>query len=121
MIAGIGIDICDTEKLKKAMKKKRFIDRVFDEKEVKYCGSKKKSGIHFAGRFAVKEAFIKAVSNDKTVGMKDVVVVNNKDGMPRIVMTDKIKGVLRKKRAKKASITISHTDNAAAAVCVLER
>ena len=123
MIVGLGIDICDTDKLKRPLKtNKRFVKRVFSDREIVYCKARKKNALmHFAGRFAVKEAFIKAVSVDKDIPLCEIETVNNKDGRPEILMNAKIKRMLKKKGAKMMNITISHIDSIAVAVCILEK
>ncbi|MEI7541657.1 MAG: holo-ACP synthase [bacterium] len=120
MIKGIGVDICDIKRLKTAIKKnKRFLKRVYSDREIQYCSGKKNSILNFAGRFAVKEAFIKAVSTDKSISLNEIEVVNNNHGKPEIVLNLAIKTILKKKKAKNLSISISHTHNAAVAVCIL--
>lgn len=122
MIVGLGIDICDIEKLRRPVKSnKRFIERVFSKKEQEYCRARKNAVLHFAGRFAVKEAFIKAVSVDKSISLADIETVNNADGKPEILVNGRIRAMMRKKGAKRIHVTISHIDSAAAAVCILER
>ncbi len=120
MIKGIGIDICDIKRLQTAIKKnKRFLKRVYSEREIAYCSAKKNSILNFAGRFALKEAFIKAVSTDKTIKLKEIETVNNAHGKPEIVLSPVIKAILKKKKGKSLSISISHTHDAAAAVCII--
>ncbi len=121
MIKGIGIDICDIKRLKTAMEKnKGFIKRVFSEREISYCGGKKQPYLHFAGRFAVKESFIKAVSIDRAIKLREIETKNTPEGRPEIIKKGKVNKLLKKVRAKKIHVSISHTGGAAAAVCVLE-
>lgn len=120
MIKGIGIDICNIKRFETAVKKNRkFLARVFSSGEIAYCRMKKNSVLHFAGRFAVKEAFIKSVSVDKTIALNEIEVANDRNGKPEIVLTPRIKAVLKLKKGKKLSVSISHTHNSAAAVCVI--
>jgi holo-[acyl-carrier protein] synthase len=119
MIKGIGVDICDIRKLKGAIERnKNFLNRVFSEREIKYCKTKKNSIIHFAGRFAAKEAFIKAVSNKK-IKLKEIETINDKSGRPDIRLTKVIKLNLKKKNANRINLSISHTDSTAVAVCII--
>ncbi|MCX8093568.1 MAG: holo-ACP synthase [Candidatus Goldbacteria bacterium] len=119
MIKGIGVDICDVRKLKTAIQRsKKFLTRVFSEREIQYCKKKKNAVMHLAGRFAAKEAFIKAVS-DKTIKLTNIETVNDKSGRPDIKMTKKIKQILKKKNASRINLSISHTDSTAVAVCVI--
>jgi holo-[acyl-carrier protein] synthase len=120
MIKGIGIDICDIVKLKAAIKRnKRFPGRVFSPEEISYCSGKKHSILHFAGRFAAKEAFIKAVATDKTLALNRIEIINDRHGKPGILLNKKIRALLKKKKATKFSLSITHTNSAAAAVCVI--
>src|SRR3990172_2919217 len=62
MIKGIGIDIIEIHRIKKAIvRRKRFTERVFTESERDYCLSKPSPHLHFAARFAAKEAAVKAL------------------------------------------------------------
>src|ERR1035437_866291 len=120
MIKGIGIDICGIKRLERAVKKnKAFLRRVFSEREIQYCSGKKNSILNYAGRFAAKEAFIKAVSTDKSIKLNEIEVVNNIHGKPEIVLNPVISAVLKKKKGKNLNISISHTHDAAAAVCII--
>ncbi|MGM0461789.1 MAG: holo-ACP synthase [Fibrobacterota bacterium] len=64
MILGIGTDIINISRMDSLLEKAyahRFIQKVFTPCEREYCFSKKKPSMHFAGRWAVKEAFYKAL------------------------------------------------------------
>ena len=117
MIKGIGIDICDIKKLAKAVKgNKRFLARVYSANEIRYCGAKKRGMLNYAGRFAAKEAFIKAVANDKSIRMNEIEIINDAHGKPEIQLSAKIRAILKRKKASKLSLSITHTHAAAAAV-----
>jgi holo-[acyl-carrier protein] synthase len=119
MIKGIGVDICDIRKLKTAIERSsKFLTRVFSDTEIQYCRTKKNSILHFAGKFAAKEAFIKAVSN-KSIKLLDIETINDKNGRPDIKLTKKIKQILKEKKASRINLSISHTDSTAVAVCVV--
>lgn len=62
MIYGIGTDIIEIERIKKAISRygDSFFFRTFTEKEQSYCLKHKENEVHFAGRFAAKEAIVKA-------------------------------------------------------------
>ncbi|HDQ26509.1 MAG TPA: holo-[acyl-carrier-protein] synthase [bacterium] len=120
MIKGLGIDVVDVKRFKKLAGADSFLKRIFTPREISYCRKKKNSSLNLAGRFAVKEAFIKAVSDNKRISLKQIETVNNEDGKPDIVLNDAVKKLLKKKRAKKVIISITHTEITAAAVCILE-
>ena len=61
MIIGIGVDIIELDRVKKAMSSEAFIKRVYSAGEIEYCKARGKSSVQsFAGRFAAKEAILKA-------------------------------------------------------------
>ncbi len=67
MIIGIGNDIIDVRRIEKTLAKSHgelFKRRVFSEKEIAYCGKMAASAPHFAARWALKEAFYKALPED---------------------------------------------------------
>ncbi|MCE5300841.1 MAG: holo-ACP synthase [Spirochaetia bacterium] len=120
MIKGIGIDICDIKRLEKVIKNNRaFLKRVYSPAEIMYCSGKKRPGIHYAGRFAVKEAFIKALSTDKSIPLNAIEVKNDVHGKPSLVITPRIRAALKKKNAVRLEVSISHTHTSAAAVCII--
>lgn len=84
-----GTDIIEIERIKEDIENigDKFLNRIFTEKEIEYCESKKGQKYqHYAGRFAAKEALFKAISNqleDKySVSWKDFEVINDKQGRP---------------------------------------
>jgi len=121
MIKGIGIDICDTQRLKAKIKRnKRLLKRIFSQKEINYCRSKKNYILHLAGRFAAKEAFIKAISIDKSLNLNEIEISRDSNGMPMIQINNNIRLLLKKKKAKTVTISITHIDSVSAATCVIE-
>lgn len=86
-----GVDIIEISRVKKSIESlgERFINRVFTEKEIEYCESKKAQKYqHYAARFAAKEATFKALSwklEDKyAICWKDIEVVDNEQGRPSL-------------------------------------
>jgi holo-[acyl-carrier protein] synthase len=63
VIKGCGIDIVEIARIERLIDKyqRSFLDKVFTEAEIDYCGKKARPAVHFSGRWAVKEAFYKAV------------------------------------------------------------
>ncbi len=89
MKIGTGIDIIEISRIKKSVEQigEAFINRIFTEKEIKYCESKKTQKYqHYAARFAAKEAAFKAISmilEDKfSISWKDIEILNDKNGKP---------------------------------------
>lgn len=88
-----GTDIIEIERIKENIENigEKFLKRVFTDKEIEYCESKKAQKYqHYAGRFAAKEAAFKAISKilkDKySVCWKDFEVINNEQGRPYLTL-----------------------------------
>ena len=60
MIKGIGIDLCDIERMKKAAARAGFVERLFSKNEIAYAGDRADAALHYAAAFAAKEALAKA-------------------------------------------------------------
>lgn len=116
-----GTDIIEIERVKESIENvgTKFIERVYTEKEIEYCESRKKQKYqHYAGRFAVKEAAFKAISkilDDKySVCWKDFETINDGQGRPSIILhninTEKIESI---------DVSISHCKEYAIANVVI--
>ena len=121
MIQGIGVDVVDVERMKSILAEqgKTFIDRVFTETEVAYCEAKQNPEQHFAARFAAKEAVSKAMQTGWS-GMfrwKDVEVVNEPSGAPKILLYNAVARSLEKSTVH---LSLSHTENTVVAFAVIE-
>ena len=121
-INGTGIDIVEISRIRDTIKKsgKKFISRVFTKGEIFYCMHKRFPEIHFAGRFAAKEAIVKAMGVGfwrDGVSWKDLDIVNNSDNKPAFV---KINGNLKRRfKNKKVLISMSHSHNYAVANAII--
>ena len=112
-IFGVGVDIIKNSRIKKLLKNKNFIKRVFSKNEIKNSVKIKDKTSYFSKRFAAKEALMKAVGTGfrYNVNFKDISVINNKLGKPQIIITNSIKKVLiNKSNLKKFRIFLSLSD-----------
>ena len=112
-IFGIGTDIVKVSRIKKFVKKKTFITRLFNKQEVLKCKKTNNSANCYAKRFAAKEAFSKAFGTGITNGInfKEIVVLNEKNGKPYIKLLDKTKKIVDKKlKIKNYKISLSLSD-----------
>lgn len=84
MMVGVGIDIIKTVKMKQAVEKwgDSFINRVFEQEELENIFKGKMYYQRLAGRFAAKEAVIKAVSKKYPMALKDIIILNKNNGAP---------------------------------------
>ncbi len=88
MTKGVGIDIIEVSRIKGIMDKygDKFFNRILTEKEIAYCKSYVNPEVHFAGRFASKEAYSKAIGTgiSKDFKWKDIEILNDERGKPYI-------------------------------------
>ena len=77
MIVGMGMDVCEIDRIEHMVERwgARFTEKLFTDGEREYAASKVKSGQHYAARFAVKEATLKALSVPKGLSWKEMEVV----------------------------------------------
>ncbi len=120
MIKGIGIDIVEIDRIRYAVQRWRhkFLEKIFNESEISYCYKRKNVFQCLAGRFAAKEAFIKALSDseamDRVPSLKDIEILNHPSGKPYITVS----GDLLEQCV--ISLTLSHERHYAVAMVVLE-
>lgn len=122
MINNIGIDIVEIERFKNAIKKHPgMIKRLFTETEISYCQGRPKPYLHFAVRFAAKEAILKTFETGRSgVGWKDVEVTKTESGSPKVNLYNNAITVCEKKNIDKVliSLSFSHTNAIASAVAL---
>jgi holo-[acyl-carrier protein] synthase len=121
-IIGLGVDITDIPRIAATIERygDRFIQRIFTEGEIAYCARRRVPAIHFAGRFASKEAAMKALGTGHTqqVLWRDVEVVRH-GGPPQLRFHG---GAARRYAvlgAKSSLLTITHSDSIAFAEVLL--
>jgi len=124
MIIGIGVDICENKRISHLLKKydKRFLDRIFIQEEIDYCMAKRHPPSHLAARFALKEAFIKALNlpRNLTLSYKDVGLYG-KVGKKDIIVNGHIKNLYKESTANKIFFSISHAEEYSTAYVILEK
>ncbi len=112
-IYGIGTDIVNVNRIKHSLKNKKFINRVFNEKEISKCKKINNSINCYAKRFAAKEAFSKALGTgiSNGINLNEIVILNKKSGKPYINIVGQTKKILERKfKRKKSKISLSLTD-----------
>jgi holo-[acyl-carrier protein] synthase len=124
MIVGLGIDIAEVDRIESAIRRygERFLKRIFTASEVAYCQSKANSFERFAGRFAAKEAAMKAIGTGWKRGVKwrDFEVVREPSGRPSIRFSGVAAGFAERLGTKRALLSITHTAAQAIAQVILE-
>lgn len=121
MVKGIGVDILEIARFHRSVEQfgNRLLNRVFTPAEIEYCVTKFNSYQHFAARFAAKEAFSKALSTGLrgTFGWKDVEIVNDALGQPRIRLHGALHGQFS---ASSLLLSLSHSESHVVAMVVLQ-
>ena len=113
IIFGIGTDIISINRIKNSLKKKNFINRIFNEKEILKCKKINNSINCYAKRFAAKEAFSKALGTGISNGINfnEIVILNKKSGKPYVNIIGQTRKILNKKfKRKKTKISLSLSD-----------
>jgi len=124
MIVGIGLDIAEVDRIDAAIARhgERFLDRVYTPAERRYCDSKPNRMERFAGRFAAKEAAMKAIGTGwkRGVAWRDFEVSRLPSGQPVIEFHGKAAEFAAALGVRRALVTISHTAEQAIAQVILE-
>src|SRR5260221_12687797 len=123
MIIGVGIDLLEIEKIAKDIHSDVYLHKVFTEREIADCQGSVNSAERFAGRFAAKEAFMKAIGNGirQEVWFTQIEVLNHKSGQPYVQVSGEAEAQLKELDVVNIHVSITHTKNAAAAVIILEK
>jgi holo-[acyl-carrier protein] synthase len=91
-IAGIGVDICEIARMERALARHATMrHRVFTPGEIAYCDAKARPAESYAGRFAAREAVIKALGGYRGRRWQDISVVRGAAGAPAIALTGNAK------------------------------
>ena len=122
MIFGLGVDICENYRIKSILDKheKSFLSRIFIPEEIEYCMEKKNPVPHLAARFALKEAFIKAIGFGTFGSYKEIGLVGS-SGKKDPVVFGNMKEQITSLQITNIHCSISHADNYSTAMVVLEK
>ena len=109
---GIGTDIIECMRIAQMIEKhgEIFLKRVYTQEEITYCSGRKAANQHYAGRWAAKEAVLKALGTGWAHGIQwtDVEVVNQQGGKPKIVLSGKAGEISQGQGIDEMMISISH-------------
>ena len=112
-IFGVGTDIVKNSRIKKLIKNKKFINRIFTSGEIKDSKKINQKVLFFSKRFAAKEAFVKSLGTGFThnINFKDINVSKKRSGKPYLTLSNKLKNILKRKlKLKKVKIFLSLSD-----------
>lgn len=118
-VIGIGTDIVETLRIAQMIERhgELFLNRVYTLHEIEYCSARKAATQHYAGRWAAKEAVLKALGTGWARGIqwRDVEIRNELGGKPHIVLAGGALDVSRRQGIAQILISISHCRNYATA------
>lgn len=122
---GIGIDLVEVARVADAIERQgdAFLRKVFTDAERAYCGSRKEPAIHYAARFAAKEAVAKALGTGigAQAGLLDLEVFHEASGAPAIRLAGKALEFARSQGITRVLISLTHTRDHAAAQALAVR
>jgi holo-[acyl-carrier protein] synthase len=120
----MGVDIAEIDRIEAAIARngQRFIDRLFTRAEIAYCERHKNRYERYAGRFAVKEATMKALGTGWSRGVRwvDIEVTNLPGGKPTLRLSGVAGEIASQMGVKNISISITHSGNIAIAQVIFE-
>ena len=124
MIVGMGIDVAEVDRIRAVVEAQaeRFLKRVYTPAEVAYCEQFKNKYERYAGRFAVKEAAMKALGTGWSRGVRwvDVEVVRQRGGRPALELKGEAKNIADRLGVKHIAVSITHTAEQAFAQVIFE-
>jgi holo-[acyl-carrier protein] synthase len=124
VIVSIGIDIVEVSRVRAAIKRTpRFLERVFTQTERDYCDARGASSfMHYAARFAAKEAAMKALGTGWAEGISwhDAEITRTERGAPILKLHGRAHEIFLELGAARTHLSLSHTSEHAIAQVILE-
>jgi holo-[acyl-carrier protein] synthase len=121
-ILGLGVDICEIERMERALERHGTMrERVFTPEEIAYCDSKARPAESFAGRFAAREATIKALGGYRGRRWQDISVTRHPSGAPSVRLDGNAKRRADELGVTGVLITFTHEKTSAVAFAVAVR
>ena len=121
-IVGLGVDICEIARMERAISRHPTLrDRVFTPEEIAYCDSKARPAESFAGRFAAREATIKALGGYRGRRWQDISVTRHPSGAPSVRLDGNAKRRADALGVTDVLITFTHEKTSAVAFAVAVR
>jgi holo-[acyl-carrier protein] synthase len=121
-LIGIGIDVVEVDRIAAALEKHdgAFGERVFTPREREYCTQQKRPALHYAARFAAKEAIAKAFGTGigKDLGWLDIEIIRRPSGEPAVIFTGAGKAFAEANGILEVKISLTHARDYAAANAV---
>jgi holo-[acyl-carrier protein] synthase len=124
VIVGLGLDIAEIDRIEAAITRHGapFIERIYTSREVAYCESHRNKFERYAGRFAAKEAAMKALGTGWRAGVRwrDIEAIREASGKPSLRLAGVARELADRLGVKNISLTITHSGNLALAEVIFE-
>jgi holo-[acyl-carrier protein] synthase len=121
-IVGLGVDICEIARMERAISRHPTLrDRVFTPEEIAYCDSKARPAESYAGRFAAREATIKALGGYRGRRWQDISVTRHPSGAPSVRLDGNAKRRADELGVTEVLITFTHEKTSAVAFALAIR
>ena len=122
VIIGMGCDLVEVARIKKAIENPRFVEKVYTQSEIDYCQKRgKQQAMSFAARFAAKEAAAKALGTGfRSANMRDEEITNDELGKPILKLTGNFQERAKELGCKYFHVSLSHTKEYGLAQVILE-
>ena len=122
-LLGIGIDVVEVKRIGSSMDEfgVKFVNRIFTKAEIAYCESQKRPVIHYAARFAAKEAIAKAFGTGigKQISWLDMEINRQPSGEPKVIMSGEGEKYAEMMKVADIKISLTHAEHYAAANAVV--
>ena len=121
MIHAIGIDIVEVKCIDNIIERwgDSFVKRIYSQEEIDYCYRKVRASMHFAARFAAKEAVMKALGTGNIgISWQDIEILTDEDGAPSVYLSGGAESRARELGVKDFAISLSHSREYAVASVV---
>ena len=121
-ILGIGVDLCEIDRIEKAIQRQHFIDRVYTEQEAAYFSARgKRSAESAAAMYAAKEAAAKALGTGFSGGImpEQIEVLHDDAGVPSLILHGEAELCMKRRGGTHMQISLSHEANMAAAFVIM--
>jgi holo-[acyl-carrier protein] synthase len=121
-VVGLGVDLCEIARMERAISRHpTFRDRVFTPDEIAYCDSKARPAESYAGRFAAREATIKALGGYRGRRWHDISVTRHPSGAPAIRLEGNAKRRADALGVSEVLVTFTHEKTNAVAFAMAVR
>ena len=121
-VLGIGTDITECLRIAKMIERhgELFVNRVYTPREISYCQNRAQATQHFTGRWAAKEAVLKAIGTGwrRGIAWRDIEIRNEASGQPVVAVCAGVRDVVERLGVSKILVSISHCHTHATAYAI---